>query len=279
MYTNKLNFEKFIPSIMVIFLFLSSCSTNHNEDVKIENVPISKNYKSIKGENTEKTNPNTDILKTLKIIKSADVKYKVNNVKHITTKIGEMTNAMQGYISDLRYQNNLYQKENRFTIKIPQDKFNEIMDSISKFAIFIDYESITSKDVTEEFIDLQTRLNTKIEVKKRYENILRRKAKTVEEILATEEKLRVIQEEIEVTQGKLNYMSNKVSFSTIQVNLYEEVQYKEESKSYTKTFLSKIKNGFSYGWSVIENLIILLTHIWPLFLLGIGVLIYIKRKK
>lgn len=153
------------------------------------------------------------------------------------------------------------------------------MDSISKFAIFINYESITSKDVTEEFIDLQTRLNTKVEVKKRYENILRKKAKTVEEILATEEKLRVIQEEIEVTQGKLNYMSNKVSFSTIQVNLYQEVQYKEESKSYTKTFLSKIKSGFSYGWAFIENLIILLTHIWPLFLLGIGVLIYIKRKK
>lgn len=98
MYTNKLNFVKLISFTVIIFLFLSSCSTNHKEDVKVENVPISQNYKSIKGKSAEKTKSNPDILKTLKIIKSADVKYKVNNVKLVTSKIGEMTNAMQGYI-------------------------------------------------------------------------------------------------------------------------------------------------------------------------------------
>ena len=80
------------------------------------------------------------------------------------------------------------------------------MDSINNSVEFIDYENITTKDVTEEYIDLESRLNTKLEVKQRYESILRKQAKTVKDILATEEKLQIIQEEIESVQGRLKYL-------------------------------------------------------------------------
>jgi hypothetical protein len=218
-------------------------------------------------------------LADLKIIRSANVKYKVKNIKASTKDINNFIESLQGYISDLSFENNLYRKSTVFTIKIPQTKFNTVMDSIVKFADFIDYETITSKDVSEEFIDLETRLKTKIEVKKRYETILRKRAKTVKDILATEEKLRVIQEEIEAAQGRLKYLTNKVSLSTIKVNLYETVTYKEEPKSYTKTFFTKIKNSFSVGWEIVEIIFISLITIWPLLLIGLGILFYFKRKR
>ena len=218
-------------------------------------------------------------LVNLKIIRSASVKYKVNDVKLITKKIRNIVALQNGYISDLRFSNNLYQKENRFTIKIPQDSFDLIMDSIPQFAEFIDFENITSRDVTEEYIDIQSRLKTKLEIKERYESILRKRAKTVEDILATEEKLRVIQEEIEASQGRLNYLTNKVSLSTIEVNLYETVEYKDEPTSYSQTFSSKIKNGFSFGWDLIANIFISIIYIWPLLLIAIAVFLFFKRKK
>lgn len=46
------------------------------------------------------------------------------------------------------------------------------MDSINSVVEFVEFENITTKDVTEEYIDLETRLKTKQEVKQRYEDIL-----------------------------------------------------------------------------------------------------------
>ena len=118
----------------------------------------------------------------LKIIKSATARYKVKNVKQATYKIKAIAQKHGAYISDLRFQNDLYKKENRFTIKVPQKYFDIVMDSVNAVVDFVEYENITTKDVTEEYIDLETRLKTKLEVKERYESILRKNAKTVEDI-------------------------------------------------------------------------------------------------
>ena len=219
----------------------------------------------------------------LKIIKTATTRYKVADVKKATATIKQMAETYGAYISELRFNNTLYEKQNKFTIKVPNAYFDTMMDTIAGTAAFVEYENITTQDVTEEFMDISARLKTKQEVKKRFEEVLRKRAVTVEDILMTEDKLRVIQEEIEAAQGRLKYLTDKVSFSTIHVDLYETVEYKAEPESYTKTFVDKAKNGFSNGWSIVEVLILGLITIWPLLLMGglIWVLVkmYLKKKK
>src|SRR5690606_21198716 len=170
----------------------------------------------------------------------------------------------EGYISNMRFSNNTYQKENSFTIKVPKNNFDKLMDSLSPVAEFIDHIEIASKDVTEEYMDVETRLKTKLEVKARYEEILRNNAKTVKDILETEEKLSIIQEEIEVAQGRLKYMVNRISFSTINVILYETVEYKEQPDVYKRTFGSEITEALSSGWNLIKNIFLGIIYIWPL---------------
>ena len=213
----------------------------------------------------------------LKIIKSARVKYKVRDVKRTMAIFKSLINNHQGYVSNLKFNNNLYEKENTFTVKIPAEHFDVILDSISKQVEFIDYEEVSTKDVSEEYVDLSKRLKTKMEVRERYEAILRKQAKTVEDILAVEEKLRQIQEEIESAQGRITYLNNKVAFSTIQISLYETVTYKEEPESYEKGLLSKIKEGFVYGWNMLEIIVVSIVYIWP-FVLLLLVFILLRKK-
>lgn len=219
----------------------------------------------------------------LKIIKTATTRYKVDDVKKATAAIKQMADAYGAYISELRFTNTLYEKQNKFTIKVPKAYFDTMMDTIASTAAFVEYENITTQDVTEEFMDISARLKTKQEVKKRYEHVLRKRAVTVEDILLTEDKLRIIQEEIEAAQGRLKYLTDKVSFSTIHVDLYETVSYKNEPDSYTKTFVDKAKNGFSNGWSIVEVFVLGLITIWPLLLIGgliwVFVSVYLKRRK
>jgi len=270
-----------VLTLVIGFLGCSENGKNYKESVEVSAVDINDHYEAVG--NNKQTALQSDIgdneiPQHLKIIKSAKARYKVENVKLATRTIKKIAGRYNAYISDLRYTNDLYKKENRFTIKIPQQHFHAMMDSIGYIVDFVEYENITTKDVTEEYVDIQTRLKTKLEVKSRYEIILRKNAKTIEDILATEEKLRIIQEEIESAQGRLKYLSNKVSYSTIQIDLYEMVAYTEEPESYSKTFLSKSKEGLSFGWTAIEGFVIGLFYVWPLVILGV-VVFFLARKR
>ncbi len=283
MRTNRLHPQlKILTGLLFIGLIISCNSKNsYKENVSMEGVEVSVAYDAVEDMQTtvlESTAIEKEFQQNLKIIKSANVKYKVTQVKMATNQIHKMVQQFNGYISDQRFQNTVYQIENRFTIKVPEKHFGKIMDSLVQVAEFVDFENITTQDVTEEYIDIQARLKTKLEVKQRYETILRQRAKTVKDILATEEKLRVLQEEIEAAQGRLNYLTNKVSYSTIQVDLYETVDYIETPESYTRTFLSKTKDGFSFGWKLIESIVLGVIYIWPLVLIGVVLFFVVRRR-
>ena len=268
-----------IKTLTALLLFLCfNCTENsYKEAVMASNVDVSDDFEIVETEKMIENNQNNTPI-DIKIIKSATARYQVKDVKVATYKIKSITQKYGAYISDLRFQNDLYKKENRFTIKVPQQYFDTLIDSVNTIVDFVEYENYTTKDVTEEYIDLETRLKTKLEVKERYESILRKNAKTVEDILKTEDKIRIIQEEIEAAQGRLKYLTNKVSYSTIQIDLYETVDYVEQPESYTKTFWDKTKNGLSNGWFIIESILIVLINIWPLIIiLVIGLIIYKKR--
>lgn len=286
-YYKKMKSNTSILKVLFLFIVSSllyiSCTTNESdanfESIAIESTGETPSFKSVafqEQENTaiEITQPN------IKIIRNATLKIKVNDVMTATRIARNYARQNGGYISDERMNTTSYRKENRFTIRVPQTHFDMLLDSVSAISKTIETKNITTVDVTEEYIDIQSRLHTKKEVKERYESILRGKAKTIEEVLLAEEKIRKLQEEIEAAEGKLRYMSNKVTFSTIQLDFYEELPVEELPIDEGPTFFSKIKDGLSFGLSMIEGVILLLAHIWPVTIAGIflGVFLYRRRK-
>lgn len=265
--------------LIVSVLFIFSCnSKSPKENIELSGVNLAEDYKAVNQPEISESGEMTDkpAIKELKIIRSANVRFKVGNVKKATEEISEMVETFRGYVADQRFQNTNYSIENRFTIKVPQEKFGILLDTLQSVADFVDHQNMTSQDVTEEYIDLQSRLKTKLEIKERYEDILRKKAQTVNDILAAEEKLGYIQEEIEAAQGRIKYLTGKVSFSTITVDLYETVNYKEEPVSYKRNFSSKMKSGLVFGFELIETLVIGLIYLWPLILLGLALFIWLR---
>ena len=129
-----------------------------------------------------------------------------------------------------------------------------------------------------------TGLKTKKEVEARYIAILKSKAKTLEEILIAEDKIRVIREEIEAVEGRLNYLKNKVNLSTIQVEIYQDPFYTQSTtrfNAYQKTgwsFSEEAGEAMATGWNGILVFLIGLLYGWPFFLIG-GILYWLVRKK
>ncbi|MGB1041674.1 MAG: DUF4349 domain-containing protein [Flavobacteriales bacterium] len=225
--------------------------------------------------------PNTPIkISNRKIIWKGDMKFQVKEVTQSSEEIGEIAKELGGLISDMNMTSSNYRISNTLTIRIANDKFHELIKRVKGESIFTDYANVNSNDVTAEFVDIESRLKTKREVRDRYINILRNKTGKIKDVIAAEEAIRVITEEIEAKEGRLRYLKDKVDFSTVKIELYQKVDYQREPEISQETpFSEKLGNSFGNGWSAIKGIFLFLITIWPLILLGIAVLVFFRRRR
>lgn len=212
-----------------------------------------------------------------KLIRTADVRFQVENLDKSTEAIDKIVKEKGAYISTSNLSSTNSEANNTITIRVPNSDFDPLLKSICKESIYMQRKNVSTQDVTEEYIDIEARLKTKKEVEARYIQILKDKAKTVEDVLKAEEQLRVIREEIEAREGRLNYLKNQVNYSTITVQLYQQVEYHEDPQELTESFGSKAGDGFGQGWDIIKNLIIGLITIWPLLIVALVIWYLVRR--
>ncbi len=210
------------------------------------------------------------------IILSGTAKFQVENLDSATAAIESVVKAGGGLVSNATLESAYNSTLNRMVIRIPKDNFSVLVKQIMKQAIFINTKTIKSEDVTEEYVDIETRLKTKREVEQRYIDILRTKAKTVVDVLAAENELRVIHEEIEAKTGRLNYLKDQVAYSTFELEFYQVTQASSEPDRVTYSYLSEIKDAFSTGWKFFKNLFLGLIYIWPLYIIAFAIYRFIK---
>lgn len=211
-----------------------------------------------------------------KIIRTGEVKFKVKDLEKSAIVVQALTEKCSGFISSMNQSNSSYLASNVLAIRVPIDQFDYFLFKIKEEALYADYVRVNAEDVTEEFIDIENRLKTKKEVQRRYVEILQNKAKTVEDVLAAEEKIRVIQEEIESREGRLRYLKDNIEMSTIHIEMYQEVEQAEARTVYERTFLDKAKDGFVNGWNFILEILVGLINIWPILLI-VGLLTIFRK--
>jgi len=95
--------------------------------------------------------------------------------------------------------------------------------------------SITGQDVTEEYIDLESRLKSKQAVESRFSFM--EQAEKTEDLLAISKDLAKVQEEIETIKGRMNYLENKADLATVTISIEEnKVEVKNLGDSQLKTW-------------------------------------------
>ena len=249
--------------------------TTSTNDYLEEAEPSEQNFKKDSNYNGNSRTKSEKVIER-KIIRNAQVNMQVENIQKVFPKIERIVKGFDGYISSSNMQNNSQRISNSIVIRVPNENLDTLLRLIEKQSIFINNSSISSTDVTEEFIDIESRLKTKKEVRKRYLDILSKKAKTVEDVLMAEEQIRVLTEEIEAKEGRLRYLRNRVGLSTLSLSIYQKVEYAAAPAIYEKTFFIKIKEAFLNGWEIVLSLLLNLTNIWPLVILFF--LVVWKRK-
>ncbi len=205
-----------------------------------------------------------------KIIKSASISIEIKDYKESIVIIKESVKKWKAYISEEEEKNYSYQISNTLIIRVPAKYFDSLITDIIKDVKQVDTKSISSLDVTEEYIDIETRLKTKREYEKHYLKLLAQ-AKNIEEILQVEQQIRVIREEIEAKQGRLKYLNDRIGYSTLTLNIY---QYFDDL--YKPGFFKNILDALQGGWKGLKIFIIGLFYIWPVWVILITGLILLR---
>lgn len=157
------------------------------------------------------------------VIYTANLTIRVVSFKETLKLVKQQLTSANGYI----VESNSYSTgdgeslEGMITVRIPQGTFDSFLQSVEKESTKVVDRSITGQDVTEEFVDLESRLKSKQVVEKRLLDFMEKAEKT-EDLLKISTDLATVQGEIEQIKGRMNYLNNKIDMATVTIHVIED---------------------------------------------------------
>lgn len=156
-----------------------------------------------------------------KVIKTADLELEVHSAAESTSAIVDIATARGGFAGSSSVNEDAFgNKRGYVSIRVPVADFEAVLTDVKALADKVVSESSNGQDVTEEYTDVEARLNAAKAQEAQYLVILQ-SAETVGEILAVQEHLADVRAEVESLQGRINYLQNRTSMSTISVSMLE----------------------------------------------------------
>jgi len=178
------------------------------------------------------------------VIKTAEVRIEIQKYEETLSRIQQITSKYGGYVVTTRVQADETDKKNgTVVIRIPSERFQSALKEIHNLARKVEVEDIRGNDITEEYYDLEARLENKRKAEKRYQDILE-EAKTAKEILEIEKALTDVREEIDRFTARKRYLNDQVAMSTIEIYMHEPNPF---TGSGSNGFWANVKNGFQNG--------------------------------
>lgn len=187
-------------------------------------------------------------------------------------RIDSVLRRYEGHIDADRQYSMPERISHTLTVRVPSDRFEAFVDALGESVGTFEDKSITSRDVTAEYIDVVARMKTKKELEQRYLALLKQ-ANSVKEIIDIETALGNIRAEIESMEGQVRYLTNQTDYATLQITYYKTVAGKP-------LFGRKFSQGFVNGWNNLIWFFVGLANIWPfVVLLPLGIFLLIRRTK
>jgi hypothetical protein len=210
-----------------------------------------------------------------KIIKDGNMELRVKKLEQGKIQIDSLVKQFHGYYAEETFNKQDYSNDFTLKIRIPSEKFELFIAQTESAIGELVYKNVSSRDVTEEFIDLETRLKNKRNYLNRYGELLKQ-AKSVKDILEIEEKTRVIEEEIESTEGRLKYLNNQVDFSTLELRITKKNDYNFIPQN-EGNFFDRLKFSIVKGWFGLVTFTLFIIRIWPFWII-VSLIYYLIRK-
>ncbi|MCM3667587.1 DUF4349 domain-containing protein [Mesobacillus maritimus] len=233
------------------------------------------------------TSDSKQISNSRMVIHNADLELKVKNYSKTQEAVESKAIEYGGYLVESSTSHfNQDQLSGRMTFRIPEQKFFPFLNDIESAAAKVINRHVTGQDVTEEYVDLESRLRSKQSVEKRLMEFMKN-AKETEDLLKISSDLAKVQEEIEQLMGRMHYLENQTAFSTVSIGMEEtEIEIPSFENQDLNTW-QKVKKQFvlNINWlqSFLSACVVFILGNLPVIILIGGILagsfLFIRRQK
>jgi len=160
------------------------------------------------------------------VIQTANLSIVVKDVNAHVQTIQDMAKAMGGFVvsvnvSQTYASDGTQVPQAQVVVRVPQDKLDPALKQIKTDVVDVQNETSTGVDVTDQYVDLQSRLTAKEAAADQLTKIMQNATKT-EDVLAVYTQLEQIDSDIEVLKGQIKYTEQSAALSSISVNIIAE---------------------------------------------------------
>ena len=149
------------------------------------------------------------------IVHTANALLVVDDVAQAIAQVDELALEFGGWVvgSDRSSRHSGY-----IAIRVPAATLNQVIKRLESIAIDVESMALSSQDVTDEYVDTQSRLTSLRATEQALLKLLDR-AQNVEHALRVQQEVAQIQLQIEEMQGRIKFLEQTSAFSLVNVNL------------------------------------------------------------
>ena len=230
-----------------------------------------------------------------KLVKTADMRFKVKNVEQTSENITSLTTKYNGMVmhhdmtasaeqtSDTRLDNDSVMRVSRFntnadmTVKIPSEKIEEFLDAVSHMSIYVNVRRMDIEDKSLDYLSSQMKLSSRKEL------VSQQKAGRI--VFKNPDAVLDLKDGLVDEQINNRKIDDEVKYSVISLDFYQsntiskEIIVNDDPETYKLPFGNRLLIAFGDGWSIFKELLILLADMWVFIIAGIGVWVAIKWYK
>ena len=149
------------------------------------------------------------------VVHTARMSLVVQDVADAVDRITDVARDLGGWVVNSERTS---RHSGTISIRVPAELLNDAIFQIEGLALDVESRALTSEDVTDEYVDSESRLASMRVVEERLLSFLDR-ALNVEDALRVQNELAALQLQIESIQGRLNFLSQTAAYSLIEVSL------------------------------------------------------------
>lgn len=156
------------------------------------------------------------------IVRTATLTIIVADTGKALDKISALVEQNGGYVSGSNVWRETEQLRAKLTLRVPSTTLRATLASIRACGIRVQSETMSSDEVTQEYVDLGSQLKnleaTEVELRQLMTSI-REHSKKASEVLEMSQQLTSVRGQIEQARGRMRYLEQVTSYATVNVEL------------------------------------------------------------
>jgi hypothetical protein len=274
--------------LIVVFALISACSAEQSSQLAEDRMVSSNESKMMREEaihapsesdmalpaisesraaHSMNASPKSDRM----LIYTANVTLETDNYAFAYGAIQDLIHLSGGYLVQFSEETTAQVQSGYFTLKVPAGSFNEFLKKLEKMPHLTFNRSMNAQDVSEEYVDLESRLKAKQVVEQRLLSFME-KAVGTDSLVRLSNELATVQENIEVLKGRMKYLEHHVAHSTVELRLYQQLKSSTllgvSMPNVGERIVGTLTQSLNVMLSVVEGLIVFIAGLIPVVLLG-----------